>query len=331
MANAFKRTTGSIDRQWRNIAAVDKGKEGYNIGRLVKEAVQDYKNLPDRAKEAARSITLENGWGLDELIYGKEAPKKVRVRQSAAAVRDPEKQSSMNRKQWSQQHLSIIHGLFYVRGQREADRFYEEVAAMLGRPGGDAVKSQFTHFQNGVRHPKKNITKKIRDLTQKKLDDPISVVLKAIECAKDLGQKALDWFPGPEDLDHKSFSSTCLDDDDHWRDAILFKLIWDKPRFALLKESKTTVFQDLGKEMSVDHLALRKRARTLYAIINNIELGKKCLDKQRLSTFSNELPVKNELPGRLPGEKHWRAVCDKADRLIREVSHEEDWVLGHLL
>jgi hypothetical protein len=75
MADCFERDPPSIDRQWRNIAAITKGKKGYNVGQLVKDAVQDYLNVPTGSKKVARSIAENNGWKLDDLIVGEKRPK----------------------------------------------------------------------------------------------------------------------------------------------------------------------------------------------------------------------------------------------------------------
>ena len=41
IADCFGRTPASVDRQWRNMQAVIVGKTNYNIGQLVRQAVQD--------------------------------------------------------------------------------------------------------------------------------------------------------------------------------------------------------------------------------------------------------------------------------------------------
>jgi hypothetical protein len=68
IADCFGRTPSSIDRQWRNVAAVVGEKPGYNIGRLVKKAAMDYLARPRGSKEVALSLCKSQGWPLEGLI-----------------------------------------------------------------------------------------------------------------------------------------------------------------------------------------------------------------------------------------------------------------------
>lgn len=68
IADCFGRTPSSIDRQWRNLNAVVKGKAAYNIGNLVRQAATDYLAHPAGSKAVALSICEEQGWPLVSLI-----------------------------------------------------------------------------------------------------------------------------------------------------------------------------------------------------------------------------------------------------------------------
>ena len=201
---------------------------------------------------------------------------------------------------WSVEHLKIIHGLFYCRPLTDCEKrstLNISIARHLGRTTG-SVDFQWRHFANAVRHPIPKTTKKIIDLAKERMDDPIDVVCEARQVASDLGFKSSSWFPRPSLLDQASFGSTCVNKDDIYVDPILFRLVWRKPVSALLKESYADVFPRLGEKIEREPSYLRNRARTIYAVINNIELGNKKLDEARLETFPACLPVKNDLKGR---------------------------------
>ena len=68
IADCFGRTPSSIDRQWRNIDAVVKGKMTYNIGSLVRKTASDYLANPVGSKELAQTICKNEGWPLLSLI-----------------------------------------------------------------------------------------------------------------------------------------------------------------------------------------------------------------------------------------------------------------------
>ena len=72
IADVFGRTPSSIDRQWRNMAAVVKGVSGYNIGRLVSLAVTDYLSDPVAYKVIALETCRRNDWPLAGLIMSGE-------------------------------------------------------------------------------------------------------------------------------------------------------------------------------------------------------------------------------------------------------------------
>jgi hypothetical protein len=73
IADAFGRTPSSVDRQWRNMAAVVKGKTGYNIGALVRQAVTDHLSDPVTYKAYALDICRRRDWPLAGLIVRKGA------------------------------------------------------------------------------------------------------------------------------------------------------------------------------------------------------------------------------------------------------------------
>lgn len=75
IADCFGRTPSSIDRQWRNLDAVVKGKASYNIGNLVRQTANDYLSHPAGSKSVALSICEQQGWPLSSLITeGRQAP-----------------------------------------------------------------------------------------------------------------------------------------------------------------------------------------------------------------------------------------------------------------
>lgn len=68
MAACFGRTASAIDRQWRNMDAVVKGKTGLNIGRLVAETVLRFVSNPAANRRVALIVCKERGWPLVDLI-----------------------------------------------------------------------------------------------------------------------------------------------------------------------------------------------------------------------------------------------------------------------
>jgi hypothetical protein len=71
IADAFGRTPSAVDRQWRNFDALCRGKTNFNIGKLVKQALDDYVNNPQGVKSVAIDICERNSWPLKELIEAK--------------------------------------------------------------------------------------------------------------------------------------------------------------------------------------------------------------------------------------------------------------------
>lgn len=75
IADCFGRTPSSIDRQWRNLDAVVKGKPSYNIGKLVRQTASDYLSHPSGSKTVAIAICEQHDWPLASLITeGRQQP-----------------------------------------------------------------------------------------------------------------------------------------------------------------------------------------------------------------------------------------------------------------
>lgn len=74
IADAFGRTPSSIDRQWRNIQAVIQGHSHYNIGKVVRQSVQNYLNDPVGGTKLALFTCSQQRWDLQALVEGRELP-----------------------------------------------------------------------------------------------------------------------------------------------------------------------------------------------------------------------------------------------------------------
>jgi hypothetical protein len=70
IGDALGRTPSSIDRQWRNIDAVYRGKTNFNVSRLIKECIDDYLLNPNGLKQIAATICDTNAWPLSEMLEG---------------------------------------------------------------------------------------------------------------------------------------------------------------------------------------------------------------------------------------------------------------------
>jgi hypothetical protein len=68
IAACFNRSAAAIDRQWRNMDAVVKGKSGMNIGKLVSDTVAGYLSNPAGFTQLAAHICEKRGWPLVDLI-----------------------------------------------------------------------------------------------------------------------------------------------------------------------------------------------------------------------------------------------------------------------
>lgn len=68
IADAFGRSPASIDRQWRNIAALLKGETEMHIGNLVRQTLQVHLDNPVASRRLALSISVRNHWNLERLI-----------------------------------------------------------------------------------------------------------------------------------------------------------------------------------------------------------------------------------------------------------------------
>ncbi len=75
IADCFGRTPSSIDRQWRNVDAIVKGKGSYNVGALLKQVTNDYLSHPSGGKAVAIAVCEQQAWPLETLISeGRQAP-----------------------------------------------------------------------------------------------------------------------------------------------------------------------------------------------------------------------------------------------------------------
>lgn len=68
IAAAINRTPSAIDRQWRNIDAVCRGKRAFNVGLDVRTAVHSHLSDPTRSRRHALDVDARMGWGLGALI-----------------------------------------------------------------------------------------------------------------------------------------------------------------------------------------------------------------------------------------------------------------------
>lgn len=70
IADCFGRSPSSIDRQWRNIAALTAPQTNSHIGQLIEVAVHEFLDDPGSCKLIAVSIAERRSWPLRELILG---------------------------------------------------------------------------------------------------------------------------------------------------------------------------------------------------------------------------------------------------------------------
>ena len=68
IAKEFKRSAGTIDRQWRNIRDFRDGRPSKKTGRLVKEAVEDWLTDPKQQMNLALYWCKKESWGLKQLM-----------------------------------------------------------------------------------------------------------------------------------------------------------------------------------------------------------------------------------------------------------------------
>lgn len=90
IADALGRSPSSVDRQWRNIAALLKGDTELHIGSLVRDVLQAHLDDPLANRRLALAIAERKGWKLQELIRAGEASERVPPASSAdtKAIRD---------------------------------------------------------------------------------------------------------------------------------------------------------------------------------------------------------------------------------------------------
>ncbi len=67
IADCFGRTPASIDRQWRNLDSVVRGKQG-NIGDVVRQVAREYLSSPQASRSVALQICAQHRWPLEDLI-----------------------------------------------------------------------------------------------------------------------------------------------------------------------------------------------------------------------------------------------------------------------
>jgi len=68
MSVAMDRTPAAIDRQWRNIADLQKGVQTLHIGLNVQAALDRYLADPGGAKAKAKATIKRNSWDLAWLL-----------------------------------------------------------------------------------------------------------------------------------------------------------------------------------------------------------------------------------------------------------------------
>ncbi len=73
IADALGRSPSSVDRQWRNIAALLKGDTQLHIGNLVRDVLQAHLDDPMAGRRLALRIAERNRWSLARLIQAGEA------------------------------------------------------------------------------------------------------------------------------------------------------------------------------------------------------------------------------------------------------------------
>ncbi len=73
IADALGRSPSSVDRQWRNIAAILKGDTKSHIGNLVRDVLQSHLDDPVAGRRLAQRIAERNRWELQPLIQAGEA------------------------------------------------------------------------------------------------------------------------------------------------------------------------------------------------------------------------------------------------------------------
>jgi len=72
LGDCFGRTPSSIDRQWRNLDAIYHGKKNFNVGKLVKQALEDYLANPNGVRQVALATCERMEWPVSDLILGNE-------------------------------------------------------------------------------------------------------------------------------------------------------------------------------------------------------------------------------------------------------------------
>lgn len=129
MADCFQRTPSSVDRQWRNLDAVRKGKTDVNVGHLVKKVVADYLADPKASRSLAEAICASQGWPLEGFIRGEEV-------QRLAST------ESLGNGAMTDALLRLAEGLEYKYFSTGSQGFFRQSKITL--PGGSRYQAQIT-------------------------------------------------------------------------------------------------------------------------------------------------------------------------------------------
>jgi len=72
IAAAIDRSPSAVDRQWRNIADVKKGRKGLRVTKLISECLVDYMEDPKASRELTMLICRQRGWEVEDLVKGND-------------------------------------------------------------------------------------------------------------------------------------------------------------------------------------------------------------------------------------------------------------------
>lgn len=190
---------------------------------------------------------------------------------------------------WSEDSLRILLGLFYCRPLNECDDRHEInflVSTQLGR-SPQSIDRQWRNVQTLVRGRRGNlgnISQTLKRLVEDHRDDPVNVIEEGKKLAEELDQDFSGLFPEQMALDSSPFSDSCSPNPEPDLDPVLFQIVWHNPKLVLLRKSLSHEdWKWVGRQMSNDPGRLRNRARTIYAVMNRIELSNKKMESARES------------------------------------------------
>jgi hypothetical protein len=86
IADALGRSPSSVDRQWRNIAALLKGDTQLHIGKMVREVLEAHLDDPIAGRRLALRVAERNRWPLARLIQAGEATEDTTVAKPSDTV-----------------------------------------------------------------------------------------------------------------------------------------------------------------------------------------------------------------------------------------------------